>query len=169
MRPRPHEARDDDARKRRSDYSASIVGAHSMPTKCGSGPTWTGVMTANRRSPRGADRSRDFVQRSVRAGIYGAKVLHYKTILPAFRQRIPCAFQQLQPDDHRHPGHRRRESVRTGGQGRHLDSRRDSVASSGTGMQGIHGIAAKTFDVSRLNRRCADDFAASSEKHICSC
>ena len=42
---------------------------------------------------------------------YGAKVLHYKTILPAFRQRIPVRI--LNSFNPAHPGHARQRGRAT--------------------------------------------------------
>src|SRR5688500_19622197 len=79
---------------------------------------------------------------------YGAKVLHYKTILPAFRQRIPVRI--LNSFNPTHPGTRVTVEGNPSARGvKAVTSIRGVilVAISGTGMQGIPGIVAKTFGV----------------------
>ena len=153
-----------------SDYSASIVGA---ALDAGEVWIWTdvdGVMTAN---PSEVPEARTLAEISYseasELAYYGAKVLHYKTILPAFRQRIPVRI--LNSFNPGHAGTRVTVEGDPAAQGvKAVTSIRGVilVAISGTGMQGIPGIAAKTFDV------VADQQAnvlmisqASSENNIC--
>jgi len=153
-----------------SDYSGSILGA---ALDAGEVWIWTdvdGVLTAN---PGDVPDARTLPEISYseasELAYYGAKVLHYKTIIPAFRQRIPVRI--LNSFNPSHPG--TRVSVEgdpsvpgvkavTAIRGVSL------IAISGTGMQGIPGIVAKAFDV------VADEGAnvlmisqASSENNIC--
>jgi aspartate kinase len=153
-----------------SDYSGSILGA---ALDAGEVWIWTdvdGVLTAN---PGDVPEARTMPEISYseasELAYYGAKVLHYKTIIPAFRQRIPVRI--LNSFNPSHPG--TRVSVEgdpsvpgvkavTAIRGVSL------IAISGTGMQGIPGIVAKAFDV------VADEGAnvlmisqASSENNIC--
>jgi aspartate kinase len=100
---------------------------------------------------------------------YGAKVLHYKTIIPAFRKRIPVRI--LNSFNPTHPGTR----VSVEGDPSVLGVKAVTsirgvslITISGTGMQGIPGIVARAFDV------VADEQSnvlmisqASSENNIC--
>jgi aspartokinase/homoserine dehydrogenase 1 len=100
---------------------------------------------------------------------YGAKVLHYKTILPAFRQRIPVrilnSFNPTHPGtrvsvegDPSIPGVKAVTSIR----GVSL------IGISGTGMQGIPGIVAKAFDVvAEQQSNVLMISQASSENNMC--
>ncbi len=153
-----------------SDYSASIVGA---ALDAGEIWIWTdvdGVMTAN---PGDVPEARTLAEISYseasELAYYGAKVLHYKTIIPAFRQRIPVRIlNSFNPShtgtrvsvegDPSAPGVKAVTAIR----GVSL------ITISGTGMQGIPGIVARAFDV------VADEGAnvlmisqASSENNIC--
>ena len=101
---------------------------------------------------------------------YGAKVLHYKTILPAFRQRHPGAHpQQLQPVASGHARQRVEGDPSAPGVKAVTSIRNVAlIAISGTGMQGIPGIVAKTFDVvaaQQANMLMISQ--ASSENNIC--
>jgi bifunctional aspartokinase / homoserine dehydrogenase 1 len=153
-----------------SDYSAAIVGA---ALDAGEVWIWTdvdGVMTAN---PSEVPEARTLAEISYseasELAYYGAKVLHYKTILPAFRQRIPVRI--LNSFNPGHAGTRVTVEGDPAANGvKAVTSIRGVIliAISGTGMQGIPGIAAKTFDV------VADQQAnvlmisqASSENNIC--
>ena len=88
-----------------SDYSASIVGAALDADEVWIWTDVDGVMTANPSEVQGA---RTLAQISYseasELAYYGAKVLHYKTILPAFRQRIPVRI--LNSFNPAHPGTR---------------------------------------------------------------
>jgi aspartokinase/homoserine dehydrogenase 1 len=153
-----------------SDYSASIVGAALDASEVWIWTDVDGVMTAN---PSEVPEARTLAEISYseasELAYYGAKVLHYKTILPAFRKRIPVRI--LNSFNPAHPGTRVSVEGNPSAQGvKAVTSIRGVIliAISGTGMQGIPGIAAKTFDV------VADQQAnvlmisqASSENNIC--
>jgi aspartate kinase len=153
-----------------SDYSASIVGAALDADEVWIWTDVDGVMTAN---PSEVPEARTLAEISYseasELAYYGAKVLHYKTILPAFRKRIPVRI--LNSFNPSHPGTRVSVEGNPSAQGvKAVTSIRGVIliAISGTGMQGIPGIAAKTFDV------VADQQAnvlmisqASSENNIC--
>src|SRR5262245_22353920 len=134
---------------------------------------WTdvdGVMTANPAEVPGARTLPEIsYSEASELAYYGAKVLHYKTILPAFRQRIPLRILNSFNPTHRGtrvtvdgdasiPGVKAVTSIR----GVSL------IAVSGTGMQAIPGIVAKTFDV--VAERQANVLMisqASSENNMC--
>src|SRR3954471_846204 len=153
-----------------SDYSASILGAALNADEIWIWTDVNGVMTAN---PGEVPEARSLAEISYseasELAYYGAKVLHYKTILPAFRKRIPVRIlNSFNPD---HPGTRVSVEGDTSTLGvKAVTSIRkvSLIAISGTGMQGIPGIVAKAFDV------VADQQAnvlmisqASSENNIC--
>jgi aspartate kinase len=153
-----------------SDYSASILGA---ALDAGEVWIWTdvdGVMTANPADvPEARTLSEISYSEASELAYYGAKVLHYKTIIPAFRKRIPVRI--LNSFNPSHPGTR----VSVEGDASALGVKAVTairgvslIAISGTGMQGIPGIVAKAFDV------VADEQSnvlmisqASSENNIC--
>ena len=110
-----------------SDYSASIIGAALDADEVWIWTDVDGVMTANPTEvPEARTLSEISYSEASELAYYGAKVLHYKTILPAFRQRIPGANpQQLQPDASGNAGQRRRTSIGVRREGRDLDPRRD--------------------------------------------
>jgi aspartate kinase len=153
-----------------SDYSASIVGAALDADEVWIWTDVDGVMTANPSEvPEARTLSEISYSEASELAYYGAKVLHYKTILPAFRKRIPVRI--LNSFNPGHPGTRVSVEGHPSARGvKAVTSIRGVilVAISGTGMQGIPGIAAKTFDV------VADQQAnvlmisqASSENNIC--
>jgi aspartate kinase len=153
-----------------SDYSASILGA---ALDAGEVWIWTdvnGVMTAN---PGEVLEARSLAEISYseasELAYYGAKVLHYKTILPAFRKRIPVRIlNSFQPE---HPGTRVSvEGDRASLGVKAVTSIRkvSLIAISGTGMQGIPGIVAKAFDVvAEQQANVLMISQASSENNIC--
>jgi aspartate kinase len=125
-------------------------------------------MTANPSEVLKRARSEIIPQRGVGAGAR-RQSLHYKTILPAFRQRIPVRIlNSFNPD---HPGTRVSVEGNAAAQGvKAVTSIRGVilVAISGTGMQGIPGIAAKTFDVVAAQQANVLMISqASSENNIC--
>lgn len=153
-----------------SDYSASILGA---AVDAGEVWIWTdvdGVMSAN---PSEVPDARTLAEISYseasELAYYGAKVLHYKTILPAFRQRIPVRI--LNSFNPSHPGTRVSVDGDPAARGvKAVTSIRQVtlVTISGTGMQGIPGIVAKAFEVVAAQQ--ADVLMisqASSENNIC--
>jgi aspartokinase/homoserine dehydrogenase 1 len=153
-----------------SDYSASIVGAALNADEVWIWTDVNGVMTAN---PGEVPEARSLAEISYseasELAYYGAKVLHYKTILPAFRKRIPVRIlNSFNPD---HPGTRVSVEGDTSTLGvKAVTSIRkvSLIAISGTGMQGIPGIVAKAFDVvAEQQANVLMISQASSENNIC--
>jgi aspartate kinase len=100
---------------------------------------------------------------------YGAKVLHYKTILPAYKQDIPVRIlNSFQPED---PGTRVTVTGRPSSRGvKAVTSFRNvtMLTISGRGMQGIPGIAAKAFAAVASERASILMISqASSENNLC--
>jgi aspartate kinase len=153
-----------------SDYSASILGAALDAAEVWIWTDVDGVMTAN---PSEVPEARTLAEISYseasELAYYGAKVLHYKTILPAFRQRIPVRI--LNSFNPSHPGTRVTvEGDPTASGVKAVTSIRGVilVAINGTGMQGIPGIVAKTFDaVAAQQANVLMISQASSENNIC--
>ncbi len=153
-----------------SDYSASIVGAALDADEIWIWTDVDGVMTAN---PSEVPEARTLAQISYseasELAYYGAKVLHYKTILPAFRQRIPVRI--LNSFNPSHPGTRvsiEGDSSALGVKAVTSIRRVSLIAISGTGMQGIPGIVAKAFDVvAEQQANVLMISQASSENNIC--
>ena len=153
-----------------SDYSASIVGAALDADEIWIWTDVDGVMTAN---PAEVPQARTLAEISYseasELAYYGAKVLHYKTILPAFRQRIPVRI--LNSFNPGHPGTRVSVEGDPSASGvKAVTSIRKValIAISGTGMQGIPGIAAKAFDVvAEQQANVLMISQASSENNIC--
>jgi len=153
-----------------SDYSASIVGAALDAAEVWIWTDVDGVMTANPSEvPEARTLSEISYSEASELAYYGAKVLHYKTILPAFRQRIPVRI--LNSFNPGHPGTRVSVEGNPAAQGvKAVTSIRGVilVAISGTGMQGIPGIVAKTFDVVAAQQANVLMISqASSENNIC--
>jgi aspartate kinase len=153
-----------------SDYSASIVGAALDADEIWIWTDVDGVMTANPAEVPDARTLSDIsYSEASELAYYGAKVLHYKTILPAFRQRIPVRI--LNSFNPAHPGTRVTVEGHPSARGvKAVTSIRGVilVAISGTGMQGILGIAAKTFDVVAAQQANVLMISqASSENNIC--
>lgn len=153
-----------------SDYSASIVGAALDADEIWIWTDVDGVMSANPAEVPEARTLRDIsYSEAAEMAYYGAKVLHYKTILPAYKQSIPVRI--LNTFNPTHPGTcvsvEGRPSVR--GVKAVTSIRNVSLISiSGKGMQGIPGIAAKTFDaVAQEKANVLMIMQASSENNIC--
>ncbi len=153
-----------------SDYSASIIGA---ALDAGEIWIWTdvdGVMTANPTEVPEARTMREIsYSEASELAYYGAKVLHHKTILPAFKQNIPLRIlNSFNPAD---PGTRVSVSGRPSSRGvKAVTSIRNVslVTISGKGMQGIPGIAARTFaTVAAQRANILMISQASSENNIC--
>jgi len=153
-----------------SDYSASILGAALDADEVWIWTDVDGVMSGNPAEVPDARTLREIsYSEASELAYYGAKVLHYKTILPAFRQRIPVRILNSFNPDH--------EGTRVSVDGRPSARGVKAVTSikqltlvtiSGTGMQGIPGIVAKVFEVVAVQR--ADVLMisqASSENNIC--
>ncbi len=153
-----------------SDYSASIVGAALDADEVWIWTDVDGVMTAN---PSEVSEARTLAEISYseasELAYYGAKVLHYKTILPAFRKRIPVRI--LNSFNPTHPGTRvtvEGDASATGVKA--VTSIRGVmlIAINGTGMQGIPGIVAKAFDaVAAQQANVLMISQASSENNMC--
>ena len=153
-----------------SDYSASILGAALDADEVWIWTDVDGVMTANPSEVSGAQTLPEIsYSEASELAYYGAKVLHYKTILPAFRQRIPVrilnSFNPSHPGtrvsvegDPSLPGVKAVTSIRSV----------SLIGISGTGMQGIPGIVAKAFDVvAEQQSNVLMISQASSENNIC--
>ena len=153
-----------------SDYSASIVGAALDADEVWIWTDVNGVMTANPSEvPEARTLSEISYSEASELAYYGAKVLHYKTILPACRQRIPVRIlNSFNPGD---AGTRVTVEGNPSAHGvKAVTSIRGVilVAISGSGMQGIPGIVAKTFDVVAAEQANVLMISqASSENNIC--
>ncbi len=153
-----------------SDYSAAIVGAALDADEIWIWTDVNGVMTAN---PSEVPVARTLPEISYseasELAYYGAKVLHYKTILPAFRQRIPVRIlNSFNPADKGTrvtvDGHPSATGVKAVTSIRGVSL----IAVSGTGMQGIPGIVAKAFDVvAEEQANVLMISQASSENNMC--
>ena len=153
-----------------SDYSASIVGGALDASEVWIWTDVDGVMTANPSEvPEARTLSEISYSEASELAYYGAKVLHYKTILPAFRKRIPVRI--LNSFNPLHPGTRVTVEGDPSASGvKAVTSIRGVilVAINGTGMQGIPGIVAKTFDaVAEQQANVLMISQASSENNIC--
>ncbi|MDX2029640.1 MAG: aspartate kinase [Blastocatellia bacterium] len=153
-----------------SDYTASIIGAAMEADEIWIWTDVDGVMTANPNEVPEARTMREIsYSEASELAYYGAKVLHHKTILPAFKQRIPVRILNSFNPDNRgtrvtvegHPSSRGVKAV--------TSIRNVSLITiSGKGMQGIPGIAAKTFDVVASERANILMISqASSENNLC--
>ena len=153
-----------------SDYSASIVGAALDADEVWIWTDVDGVMTANPSEVPGARTLPEIsYSEASELAYYGAKVLHYKTILPAFRKRIPVRI--LNSFNPAHAGTRVSIEGHPSASGvKAVTSIRgvSLIAISGTGMQGIPGIVAKAFDVvAEQQANVLMISQASSENNIC--
>ncbi len=153
-----------------SDYSAAIIGAAIDADEVWIWTDVNGVMTAN---PNEVPTARTLPEISYseasELAYYGAKVLHYKTILPAFRQRIPVRIlNSFNPSD---PGTRVTVEGHPSATGvKAVTSIRGVtlITVSGTGMQGIPGIVAKAFEVvAEEQANVLMISQASSENNMC--
>jgi aspartate kinase len=153
-----------------SDYSASIIGAALDADEVWIWTDVDGVMTANPTEVPEARTLRDIsYSEASEMAYYGAKVLHHKTILPAFRQRIPVRI--LNSFDPAEQGTRISVEGRPSSRGvKAVTSIRNVslITISGRGMQGIPGLAAKTFAaVAQERANILMISQASSENNIC--
>jgi aspartate kinase len=153
-----------------SDYSASILGAALDADEVWIWTDVDGVMTANPSEVSGARTLSEIsYSEASELAYYGAKVLHYKTILPAFRKRIPVRI--LNSFNPSHPGTRVSVEGDPSVPGvKAVTSIRgvSLIGISGTGMQGIPGIVAKAFDVvAEQQSNVLMISQASSENNIC--
>ena len=132
-----------------TDYSASLLGASLDADEVWIWTDVNGVMTAN---PADVPQARSLPELSYseasELAYFGAKVLHYKTILPCYRKEIPVRIlNSFEPD---HPGTRVTVVGDASARGvKAVTSFRNVVlvAISGSALQGIPAIAAKAFDV----------------------
>lgn len=153
-----------------SDYSASIIGAALEADEIWIWTDVDGVMTANPAEVPEARTMREIsFSEAAELSYYGAKVLHHKTILPAVRQQIPIRI--LNSFNPEHPGTRITATGHPSARGvKAVTAIRNVslVAISGKGMQGIPGIAAKTFDAVAAERASILMISqASSENNLC--
>ena len=153
-----------------SDYSATIVGAAIDADEVWIWTDVDGVMTANPSEVPGARTLPEIsYSEASELSYYGAKVLHYKTILPVFRKRIPVRI--LNSFNPAHPGTRVSIEGHPSATGvKAVTSIRGVtlIAISGTGMQGIPGIVAKAFQVvAEQQANVLMISQASSENNIC--
>ncbi len=153
-----------------SDYSTSIIGAALDADEVWIWTDVDGVMTANPSEVPEARTMREIsYSEASELAYYGAKVLHHKTILPAYKQNIPVRIlNSFNPDN---------SGTRVSVQGRPSSRGVKAVTSirnvslvtvSGKGMQGIPGIAAKAFAAVAAERANILMISqASSENNIC--
>src|SRR5262245_22762212 len=153
-----------------SDYSASIIGAALSADEVWIWTDVDGVMTANPGEVPEARTMREIsYSEASELAYYGAKVLHHRTILPVHKQNIPLRF--LNSFNASDPGTRVSRNGHPSVRGvKAVTSIRNVslVTISGKGMQGIPGIAAKTFSAVAAER--ANIFMisqASSENNLC--
>lgn len=153
-----------------SDYTASIIGAALDADEIWIWTDVNGVMTANPQEVPEARTMREIsYSEASELAYYGAKVLHHKTILPAFKQNIPVRIlNSFEPDNAGtrvsvagHPSSRGVKAV--------TSIRNVSLITiGGKGMQGIPGIAAKTFAAVAAERANILMISqASSENNLC--
>ena len=153
-----------------SDYSASIVGAALAADEVWIWTDVDGVMTAN---PGDVPDARTLAgisySEASELAYYGAKVLHFKTIIPLVRRRIPIRI--LNSFNPSHPGTRisaEGDSSAPGVKAVTAIRGVSLIAISGTGMQGIPGIVARAFDaVAEEQSNVLMISQASSENNIC--
>jgi aspartate kinase len=153
-----------------SDYSAAIIGAALDADEIWIWTDVDGVMTANPVEVPAARTLREIsYSEASELAYYGAKVLHHKTILPAYKQRIPVRI--LNSFNPEHTGTRITVEGRPSSRGVKAVTaiRRVSLITiSGKGMQGVPGLAAKTFAaVAGVGANVLMISQASSENNIC--
>ncbi len=153
-----------------SDYTAAIIGAALDADEVWIWTDVDGVMTANPSEVPEARTMREIsYSEASELAYYGAKVLHHKTILPVYRQGIPVRI--LSSFNPEHSGTRISVEGRPSSRGvKAVTSIRQVslITISGKGMQGIPGIAAKTFDAVAAERANILMISqASSENNIC--
>jgi aspartate kinase len=153
-----------------SDFTAAIIGAALDADEIWIWTDVDGVMTANPAEVPEARTMREIsYSEASELAYYGAKVLHHKTILPAVRQKIPIRIlNSFNPEHHGtritatgHPSSRGAKAV--------TSIRQISLITiSGKSMQGIPGIAAKTFAaVAEARASILMISQASSENNLC--
>jgi aspartate kinase len=153
-----------------SDYSASILGAALDADEIWIWTDVDGVMTANPSEVPEARTMREIsYSEASELAYYGAKVLHHKTILPAYKQNIPVRIlNSFNPED---PGTRVSATGRPSSRGVKAVTAIQNVSLvtiSGKGMTGIPGIAAKAFETVATERANILMISqASSENNLC--
>ena len=155
-----------------TDYSASILGASLDADEVWIWTDVNGVMSAN---PADVPDARTLPELSYseasELAYFGAKVLHYKTILPCYRKRIPVRI--LNSFEPSHPGTRVTvEGDPAVGGVKAVTSFKNvvlvTIGGSGSGLQGIPGIAAKAFEaVAQQKADLLMVSQASSENNLC--
>ncbi len=153
-----------------SDYSAAIVGAALDADEIWIWTDVDGVMTANPAEVPEARTLREIsYSEASELAYYGAKVLHHKTILPAYNRRIPLRI--LNSFNPTHAGTRITIEGRPSSRGvKAVTSIRNVslITIAGKGMQGVPGLAAKTFAAVAAERANILMISqASSENNIC--
>ncbi len=153
-----------------SDYTATIIGAALDADEV---QIWTdvnGVMTTDPRIvPEAITLPEISYGEAAELSYFGAKVIHPKTILPVAEKNTPIRIlNSFQPD---HPGTRIvREPRGNGSPIRGITAIRNVslVTVEGRGMQGVPGMAARTFSaVARENINVLMISQSSSEQNIC--
>jgi len=153
-----------------SDYSASILASALDADEVWIWTDVDGVMTANPAEVPEARTLREIsYSEASELAYYGAKVLHHKTILPAVKRKIPVRIlNSFHPEQ---TGTRISVDGRPSSRGvKAVTSIRNVslITIAGRGMQGIPGIAAKTFAaVAAEKANVLMISQASSENNIC--
>lgn len=153
-----------------SDYSASILAAALDADEVWIWTDVDGVMTANPGEvPEARTLGEISYSEASELAYYGAKVLHFKTIVPAVARAIPIRIlNSFRPES---PGTRVTAAGRpsAGGVKAVTSIHNVSLVSiTGRGMQGIPGIAARAFDAVAAARASVLMISqASSENNIC--
>jgi aspartate kinase len=153
-----------------SDYSASIIGAVLDASEVWIWTDVDGVMTANPSEvPEARTLSKISYGEASELAYYGAKILHYKTILPAARQKIPVRI--LNSFNAGHPGTRVDAAgcpSITGVKAVTAIRGVSLISINGKGMRGVPGIVAKAFDVvATTSANILMISQASSENNFC--
>lgn len=153
-----------------SDYSASILASALDADEVWIWTDVDGVLTANPAEVPEARTLREIsYSEASELAYYGAKVLHHKTILPAVKRKIPVRIlNSFHPEQ---TGTRISVEGRPSARGvKAVTSIRNVslITIAGRGMQGIPGIAAKTFAaVAAEKANVLMISQASSENNIC--
>lgn len=153
-----------------SDYSASILASALDADEVWIWTDVNGVLTANPAEVPEARTLREIsYSEASELAYYGAKVLHHKTILPAVKRKIPVRIlNSFHPDQ---SGTKISVEGRPSSRGvKAVTSIRNVslITIAGRGMQGIPGIAAKTFAaVAAEKANVLMISQASSENNIC--
>lgn len=153
-----------------SDYTAAIVGAALNAEEI---QIWTdvdGILSADPRIVSGAKILREVTYvEAVEMSYFGAKVIHPKTMVPAFEANIPIVIKNtFRPAV---DGTRIQKEIRNGATGVKVVTAIPKVSMitiSGLGLRGRAGFAAKVFEVASRERvNILMITQASSEQSIC--